>query len=408
MLKSLFSSAILLIHFLNVRAAKGLVNPNPTKIPIIRPPRRVAASFLACRGLPTAVSYAPMKGGSSQITAEKPCLPPLAQDQQRFLVGNQLRDVSRSFYLTLRVLPRDIRPQISLAYLLARATDTIADTKAVPRAKRIVALQQLQNLSHVPDLGSIADQQTSPAEKQLLERLEDCVIALGRFDEADGRRIQELLKIIVGGQVFDLQKFPGETESELVALSSDEELDRYTYLVAGCVGEFWTKMCVAHLPTLRDWNVEEMSELGIRFGKGLQLVNVLRDIPKDLRIGRCYLPVKDPRTLLNPKSLESIRNVYARWLDTAVDHLDAGWRYTMKIPRSETQLRLACIWPIWIGLMTIARLRVENPLDPERRVKVSRGEVYGVMARSFLTSRSDGALNGRYQRLRGAAAGASS
>src|SRR5258708_37326022 len=173
------------------------------------------------------------------------------------LIGPLLREVSRSFYLTLRVLPQEIRPQISLAYLLARATDTIADTKAVPRAKRVGALQQLQNLSHVPELGAIAEHQTSAAEKQLLERLEDCVIALGQFDEADGRRIQELMKVIVGGQIFDLQRFPGETEKELVALSSDEELDRYTYMVAGCMGEFWTKMCVAHLGALHAWNTPE-------------------------------------------------------------------------------------------------------------------------------------------------------
>ena len=322
---------------------------------------------------------------------------------QATLIGPLLRDVSRSFYLTLRVLPREIRPQISLAYLLARATDTIADTKAVPRAKRIVALQQLQNLSHVPELGAIAERQTSAAEKQLLERLEDCVIALGQFDEADGRRIQELLKIIVGGQIFDLQRFPGETEKELVGLSNDEELDRYTYMVAGCVGEFWTKMCVAHVEALRAWNTPEMCALGVRFGKGLQLVNVLRDIPKDLRIGRCYVPVSEPRALLDPKNFESVRVVYNGWLDTALEHLDAGWQYTLQIPRTETRLRLACIWPIWIGLMTIARLRVENPLDPDRRVKISRGEVYGIMARSFLTCRGDGSLNERYKNLRTAA-----
>lgn len=319
------------------------------------------------------------------------------------LIGPLLRDVSRSFYQTLRVLPPPIRPQISLAYLLARATDTIADTKAVPRAKRIFALQQLQNLSHVPDLGAIAEHQTSVAEKQLLERLEDCVVALGQFDEADGRRIQELLKIIIGGQIFDLQRFPGETEKELVALTNDEELDRYTYMVAGCVGEFWTKMCVAHVGALHSWNSPEMCALGVRFGKGLQLVNVLRDIPKDLRIGRCYLPVSDPQALLDAKNFDSVRAVYHRWLDTAVEHLDAGWRYTLAIPRSERRLRLACIWPIWIGLMTIARLRVENPLDTTRRVKISRGEVYGVMARSFLVCGNDGALNRRYKAVRSAA-----
>lgn len=324
---------------------------------------------------------------------------------QAELIGPLLRDVSRSFYLTLRVLPPAIRPQVSLAYLLARATDTIADTKAVPRAKRIYALQQLQNLSHVPELGAIAEQQTSVGEKQLLERLEDCIVTLGQFDEADGRRIQELLKIIVGGQIFDLQRFPGETEKELVALSNDEELDRYTYMVAGCVGEFWTKMCGAHLLALRDWDAREMCALGVRFGKGLQLVNVLRDIPKDLRIGRCYLPVSEPRALLDSKNFETIRPIYTHWLDMALAHLDAGWQYTMKIPRSQRRLRLACVWPIWIGLMTIARLRMENPLDPSRRIKISRGEVYGVMVRSFLASRSDEALNQSYAALRAAATG---
>jgi farnesyl-diphosphate farnesyltransferase len=324
---------------------------------------------------------------------------------QAELIGPLLRDVSRSFYLTLRVLPKEIRPQVSLAYLLARATDTIADTKAVPRAKRVYALQQLQNLSHVPELGTIAAQQTSAGEKQLLERLEDCIVTLGQFDEADGRRIQELLKIIVSGQIFDLQRFPGETEKELVALSNDEELDRYTEMVAGCVGEFWTKMCVAHLPALGDWDVEEMSALGVRFGKGLQLVNVLRDIPKDLRIGRCYLPVSQPSALLDPRNFEMIRPLYKHWLDTALAHLDAGWQYTTRIPRSEFRLRLACIWPIWIGLMTIARLRAENPLDPARRIKISRGQVYGMMVRSFLASRSNKTLDQAYATLRTAAAG---
>jgi farnesyl-diphosphate farnesyltransferase len=324
---------------------------------------------------------------------------------QAELIGPLLRDVSRSFYLTLRVLPREIRPQISLAYLLARATDTIADTKAVPRAKRVYALRQLQNLSHVPELGAITEQQTSDGEKRLLQRLEDCIVTLGQFDEADGRRIQELLKIIVGGQIFDLQRFPGETEKELVALSNDEELDRYTYMVAGCVGEFWTKMCVAHLPALRDWNANEMCALGVRFGKGLQLVNVLRDIPKDLRIGRCYLPVSQPAALLDPRNFETIRPVYTHWLDAALAHLDAGWQYSMCIPRSEARLRLACVWPIWIGLMTIARLRVENPLDPARRIKITRKQVYGVIGRSLLVTRSDRALNQAYTALRDVAAG---
>ena len=71
-----------------------------------------------------------------------------------------------------------------------------------------------------------------------------------------------------------------------------------------------------------------MCELGIQFGQGLQLVNVLRDIAWDLRRGRCYLPVQQPRALLDPGKYDSIRAEYMKWLDIAGGHLDAGWQYT--------------------------------------------------------------------------------
>jgi farnesyl-diphosphate farnesyltransferase len=305
---------------------------------------------------------------------------PLTSAQHSELIGPLLRDVSRSFYLTLRILPPKIRPRVSLAYLLARASDTIADTEVVPRAKRVALLRQMQSLSRVPELGVLAEHQSLPAEKLLLERLGDCFDALNQFDEADCRRIQELLQIIIGGQIFDLERFP---EGQLTALT-DEELDRYTYMVAGCVGEFWTKMCQAHLPGMENLNIAD----GVRFGKGLQLVNVLRDVGEDRRRGRQYLPNLDD---------------YQRWLDRAVEHLEAGWKYTLSIPSAQWRLRLACIWPIWIGLMTIARVRSGNALDPARRIKISRGEVYGVMARSFLIVRNDVALNRAFQKLRDAA-----
>jgi len=309
----------------------------------------------------------------------------------RTLTGPLLKQVSRSFYLTLRVLPKEIRPQISLAYLLARATDTIADTDAVPRAKRIVLLRELQSLTRVPDLGTLAANQALPAERALLERLGDCLAMLDTFSAVDRRLIQQLLHTIITGQIFDFETFP---EGTVTALRDDAALDRYTYLVAGCVGEFWTRICAAHLGTVLD------EAAGIRFGKGLQLVNILRDIPKDLRMGRCYLPVPEPRRLLDPASFESVRPLYYRWLDIAVEHLDAGWQYTMAIPAKFWRLRLACIWPIWIGLGTVALLRRSNPLDPTVRIMVPQRDVNGMLLRSVLTCRSAAALQRQYDRLR--------
>src|ERR1017187_9377172 len=94
-----------------------------------------------------------------------------------------LTATSRSFYLTLRVLPARARPQIGLAYLLARTTDTIADTEIVPLAQRLEALQKLRDrisgrTSAPLNFGELAGQQGPPAEKLLLEKVEDALALL--------------------------------------------------------------------------------------------------------------------------------------------------------------------------------------------------------------------------------------
>ena len=58
-------------------------------------------------------------------------------EAQKELLVDLLQATLRSFYLTLRVLPAAVRPQIGLAYLLARTTDTIADTELVPLEQRL-------------------------------------------------------------------------------------------------------------------------------------------------------------------------------------------------------------------------------------------------------------------------------
>src|ERR1039458_9833921 len=99
-------------------------------------------------------------------------------DARKELLAHLLKASSRSFYLTLRVLPGAIRPQIGLAYLLARTTDTIADTGIVPLAQRLDALQKLrerilgQNAAPL-NFGELARHQALPAEQMLLEKVED-------------------------------------------------------------------------------------------------------------------------------------------------------------------------------------------------------------------------------------------
>ncbi|MCX6926622.1 MAG: phytoene/squalene synthase family protein [Verrucomicrobia bacterium] len=253
------------------------------------------------------------------------------------LLSGLLRDVSRSFYLTLRILPGKVRTPIGLAYLLARTTDTIADTELVNAEQRLKALQALrdriQGRGELPlDFGALARHQGSRAEGVLLEKCEASLALLRGLPSADERFVREVLEIIISGQELDLRRFAGASAQSLVALRTDEELDDYTYRVAGCVGEFWTKVCRAHLFPQAPLDDAFLLVNGVRFGKGLQLVNILRDLATDLRNGRCYLPLErlvdsdlKPDDLLQSANEPRLRSLYHAYLDRAEAHLRAGW-----------------------------------------------------------------------------------
>jgi farnesyl-diphosphate farnesyltransferase len=330
------------------------------------------------------------------------------------LLTSLLRDVSRSFYLTLRVLPAEVRTPIGLAYLLARATDTIADTELVPVPQRLAALHALRtrilgetNVANDPTpqrLRDLATQQGNPAERVLLQRIAEALHLLENetapFDRA---QIRAVLDTITSGQVLDLERFGSASAERLLALQTDAELDDYTYRVAGCVGEFWTRICHYRLYWGEPWDEAAMLSNGIRFGRGLQLVNILRDLPRDLWAGRCYLPVESlaahglrPVDLLNPANLPRVRPLYDELLDRAQAHLTAGWAYTTALPQSPFRLRLACAWPILIGAETLAKLRHGNVLDPAQRIKVSRASVRRIMLQTILYAPSAGKWNRLY------------
>lgn len=310
-----------------------------------------------------------------------------------------LRATSRSFYLTLRVLPRSVRPQISLAYLLARTGDTIADTPDPSVDQRLAALRHFRARvggegSAALDLRLFARRQKAAPEALLLERVEEALAALEACSPRDQGLIREVLSIILSGQELDLVRFGASAAAPdgVRALKTDAELEDYTYRVAGCVGEFWTRLCRAHLFPQAPIRDEQLLSDAVRFGKGLQLVNILRDLPADLGNGRCYLPLERIEALgLQPESLLSLSNearflpLYREYLDQADAHLAAGWQYTLALPFSQFRVRLACAWPILIGAKTIAKLRSADVNELQQRVKVSRAEVRGIIARSVLT-----------------------
>jgi len=300
------------------------------------------------------------------------------------------------------VVPAGVRDQVSLAYLFARAADTITDTDLIDRPRRLDYLSQLkaQFVSDHIAWGQVRDIQQAlgplqqdSAERALLERLEDCFKLFQGFSPEDRRRVQRLMTTLTQGMEMDLMVFPGKSVEDLAALKTLDDLDRYTYYVAGCVGEFWTDLMCAHRRALSSWNAREMSEVGVRFGKGLQLTNIVKDVAHDLQKGRCYVPESllseaglKPHDLLDQRNLPRFRPVLGKLTRMAVEHLDQGWLYTMAIPRSETRLRLSCMWPI-LSAGESLKLVMSSPdlLNPAGKVKIPRRKVYQIMALTTFT-----------------------
>ena len=337
--------------------------------------------------------------------------------ERRELLGELLKGVSRSFYLTLRVLPRGLREPIGLAYLLARAADTIADTRLLPAERRLEYLlllrRQVQGEVNMPELqgmnAALTDRQSTPEERELLDSLPQALAMLQACRDVDRDLIRQVVVTLTRGMEMDLTIFPAEDSGRIGALESRAELDNHLYHAAGCVGEFWTEITMAHVRALRRWETQVMREAGVRFGKALQMTNVLRDVPKDLRMGRCYLPKAglaqtgvEPEELLDPAAGPRVRPVLTGGIEVALGHYAAAEEYLVAIPRRCIRLRLAALWPVIIGLATLAKL-ANNPmwLDPAHPSRVSRGWVYRMMAFSLAAAASNGVLRAWIRRWRG-------
>lgn len=273
-------------------------------------------------------------------------------------VSRLLGDHARTFALTLRILPHTLREPLGIAYLLARASDTIADAPEISRERRLDLLGKLD-----ADLAADKPQdwrpdvdpgELPPDGRNLLACLPAMLGACGNLPDKD--QILRLWRTILQGQLFDLRRF-GPAASPL----SREELEFYCGLVAGSVGSAWTRLIARHAPGVPVRPAEEMIPLGIAYGKGLQLVNILRDREEDRALGRCYVREEDLPELLDRAE---------EWLRSAERYL-AGLR--------PGRVLMATSLPLGLAVPTLALIK-EHP--EQSRVKLPRWRVRRILMRS--------------------------
>jgi farnesyl-diphosphate farnesyltransferase len=293
-----------------------------------------------------------------------------------------LKGVSRSFYLSLRLLPAPMRGAASLAYLLARTSDTLADAETVPVALRLSSLAQFSRAMDGAEPApawpaSLVDALADPRERALLKASAPLFEWFARLPEAEAMLVREVASIIISGQRLDLERFGPADGSRPVSLASEAELEDYAWRVAGCVGAFWTRLGFLTMGAGFSRTPQDiLIGRGIAYGKGLQLVNILRDMPADLAAGRCYLPLADPG------DTEQLHSARACWLNRAEGWIDEGFSYSAcLVPR---RLRAASVLPAMIARETLALLQAAGPDAMRTRIKVPRTRVYLAMLRAFV------------------------
>lgn len=317
-----------------------------------------------------------------------------------------LKSTARSFYLSLHFLPTQARAPLGLAYLLARASDTIADASNSPLDKRLHALEALESLLRSINCategsrpaGTIACTAASilknikadnAGEGLLLKETPALIEILEALPAHLRGHIKSVLETIVAAQRLDLVRFGYASANAPQALQSRKDTVGYTYAVAGCVGEFWTQLCDAQIPNYSNIPVELLLEHGRLFGQGLQLVNILRDMPSDLRAGRCYLPAEDLSALgLVPAQLISeptkARPLVNEWINQARAWLAHGAQYVQGI--NGRRLRFSVSLPRLIGEQTLDLIQKTRPLETALRVRVPRTNVYQCAFRAIIES----------------------
>jgi len=284
------------------------------------------------------------------------------------LLERLLARTSRTFALAIPLLPSPPRREVGAAYLLFRIADTFEDATRWPRAERLAALAAFARLLEEPSEGEAARLarawvRARPCDDEgYLELLGETPAVLAELMSfAPARRaivVRHTLRTVSGMAGFVAN---GSADGSL-ALTTEDDLQRYCYVVAGIVGELLTDLFLDTAPQLGE--VEPLLRArDAKFGEGLQLVNILKDSDSDARDGRVYLGAAVSR---------------ARALAMAREDLVAAGEYVDLLQNAGAPRGIVAFtaFPVLLARASLTEL--------ERRgagAKTTRGVVAGILAK---------------------------
>jgi 4,4'-diapophytoene synthase len=320
--------------------------------------------------------------------------------QEKILPG-----VSRTFALTIPVLPSGLSDVVTNAYLLCRLADTIEDDVGLDNRQKSEFHTRFVSVveGHEPaetfaaDLCPLLSSRTLEDEKDLVRNLATVTRVTRSFSKPQADALIRCVRIMCAG----MPEF--QRNKSLRGLVDLEEMDSYCYYVAGVVGEMLTELFCLHVPELRA-REEQMMGLAVSFGQGLQMTNILKDIWDDRQAATCWLPRSmfgggfDLERLEELHETEAFAEGLRKLVGVAHAHLRNAMDYTCMIPKREAGIRRFCLWAIGLAVLTLRKIHRNPSFTSGNQVKVSRRTVKATVVTTNLTLMSNRALRLMFDR----------
>lgn len=278
-----------------------------------------------------------------------------------------LEKTSRTFALSIPLLPEPTRNEVTVAYLLFRIADTFEDAASWPRERRTAALDAFAELLQTPSpaaaekLASRWSQEAPSSHHGYLELLEETPFVLRRFLDLEPLA-QQLIRDHTLRTADLMARFVNRTnQAGELELEDISDLQEYCYAVAGIVGEMLTELFLRNRETLQPV-ADYLRQRARQFGEGLQLTNILKDASVDAREGRGFLPREVDR---------------AEVFDLARRDLQAATEYTLALQEGGAPRGVVAFNAL---NLLLARGTLNRVQERGAGAKLTRPEVFAILA----------------------------
>jgi len=322
----------------------------------------------------------------------------MAQPDRRSQQANDfcreiLPAVSRTFSLSIRLLPGSLGHAVRDAYLVCRIADTIEDEPSLSaegKAELFDALSACFDGENAAAAFSTRAKALSgdPAHVRLARNADLVFASFAELPE----RSRVSVRHWAGEMIAGMRKFALAYPNG-VRIQSLEEYKEYCYYVAGTVGYMLTDLWHEHSPSIGTRQYQALRTRCRAFAEALQTVNILKDVARDAEHeNSIYIPDQLLRahgsgheTILAANRSDETHAALSTLVQLAWHDLDQATAYLLTIPRRAAPIRLFCALPLLFAYATLRDL-TRNPGALLRRevVKISRSEVKSLTVLSML------------------------